>query len=221
VWNAGGGALNYTISDSVAWLSCSPTTGSCSGATRNTITVTYAATSLSAGTYNGTITISDPAAANSPQTIPVTLTVTAAGTTTSPSGATDIPQVSPPATTEFITPPAELAHIFKPIYFDFDRYDIKPEAAVILRGVADYLLKTDTKRLVMIEGHCDERGTREYNLILGEQRALSARRYLVQLGVSPNRIFTISYGEDVPADPGHNEAAWAKNRRCEFKISKD
>lgn len=72
---------------------------------------------------------------------------------------------------------------------------------------------------VLIEGHCDERGTREYNLVLGEQRALSTRRFLVGLGVSPKRLYTVSYGEDMPADPRSNEEAWAKNRRAEFKIA--
>jgi peptidoglycan-associated lipoprotein len=72
----------------------------------------------------------------------------------------------------------------------------------------------------MIEGHCDERGTREYNMVLGEQRALSTRRFLVSLGVSPDRLHTVSYGKDMPLDTASNEEAWAKNRRGQFKISK-
>ncbi len=112
---------------------------------------------------------------------------------------------------------SELTKIFENIYFDFDKYDIRQDAAETLKKIGDYLLKNPDIK-ILIEGHCDERGTREYNLVLGEQRALSARRFLVIMGVSPRRLYTVSYGEDMPADPRSNEEAWAKNRRCEFKI---
>jgi peptidoglycan-associated lipoprotein len=132
----------------------------------------------------------------------------------------EIPVPEIPKGKKFVRPEEiseELARIFKNIYFDFDKYDIRPDAAETLKKIGEYMLKnTDIK--ILIEGHCDERGTREYNLVLGEQRALSARKYLVVMGVSPKRMYTVSYGEDIPADPGHNEEAWAKNRRCEFKI---
>jgi peptidoglycan-associated lipoprotein len=72
--------------------------------------------------------------------------------------------------------------------------------------------------MVQIQGHCDERGTVEYNLALGEKRASAAKDYLVGMGINPDRLSTISYGEERPANPGHNEAAWAQNRRDEFKI---
>ena len=72
--------------------------------------------------------------------------------------------------------------------------------------------------MVQIQGHCDERGTNEYNLALGERRAMAAYNYLVTLGVPGDRLSTISYGEEMPVDPGHNEEAWAKNRRDEFKV---
>jgi peptidoglycan-associated lipoprotein len=111
----------------------------------------------------------------------------------------------------------ELSQIFKNVYFDFDKYDIRPDAAETLKKIGEYMLKNPDIK-ILIEGHCDERGTREYNLVLGEQRALSVRRFLIIMGVSPKRMYTVSYGEDMPADPGHNEEAWAKNRRCEFKI---
>ena len=101
------------------------------------------------------------------------------------------------------------------VYFDYDSAKLKTRAKAKLERAADWL-KRNPKVNVRIEGHCDERGTNEYNLALGERRALSARRYLVSLGINPDRIFTISYGEEAPADPGHNEGAWAKNRRCEF-----
>lgn len=113
----------------------------------------------------------------------------------------------------------ELAKIFQNIHFDFDKYDIRPDARPILNAIGKYLLENSDVE-VLIEGHCDERGTREYNLVLGEQRALSTRRFLVSLGVSPARLHTVSYGKDRPLDPGHNEEAWAKNRRVEFKIAK-
>ena len=103
------------------------------------------------------------------------------------------------------------------VNFDFDRSDIKPEARRILEENANWLRENRRVR-VQIEGHCDERGTVEYNLALGQRRATSVRKYLVALGVSPERLFTISYGEEQPVDPGHNEEAWAKNRRVHFKV---
>jgi len=112
----------------------------------------------------------------------------------------------------------ELALIFTNIHFDFDKYDIRPVDVPTLTKIAKYLLENPDVE-VLIEGHCDERGTREYNLVLGEQRALSTRRFLVELGVSPKRLYTVSFGEDMPIDPRHNEEAWAKNRRAEFKIA--
>ena len=109
------------------------------------------------------------------------------------------------------------SRLLKDIHFDFDRYDIRPEDAEILKENAALLIKYPDKR-IQIEGHCDERGTAEYNLALGERRAQSARDFLISLGIAPNRITTISYGEEKPLDPGHNEEAWAKNRRCHFVI---
>jgi peptidoglycan-associated lipoprotein len=108
--------------------------------------------------------------------------------------------------------------LLKDIHFDFDKYNIRPEDAEILKENA-VLLKRYARVKVQIEGHCDERGTTEYNLALGERRANSAKRYLVSLGISPDRISTISYGKERPLDPGHNEEAWAKNRRDHTIIS--
>ncbi|MCX7872625.1 MAG: peptidoglycan-associated lipoprotein Pal [Verrucomicrobiae bacterium] len=101
------------------------------------------------------------------------------------------------------------------VYFDFDRSTIKQSEKSKIDGVAK-TLKSKPGTKVQIEGHCDERGTEEYNRALGERRALSVREYLINTGISADRIFTISYGEDKPVDPAHNEAAWAKNRRAEF-----
>ena len=105
------------------------------------------------------------------------------------------------------------------IYFDFDRSELKPEAQANLRKKAEWL-RANPMHSVLIAGHCDERGTSEYNLALGERRANSAREYIISLGVSRDRIETISYGEEKPVDPGHNEEAWAKNRRAEFSLFK-
>jgi peptidoglycan-associated lipoprotein len=107
--------------------------------------------------------------------------------------------------------------LLKDIHFDFDKYDIRPGDAEILKGNAALLMKYPTVK-IQIEGHCDERGTIEYNLALGERRASSAKNYLLSLGLSASRISTISYGKEKPLDPGHNEEAWAKNRRAHFIV---
>lgn len=104
------------------------------------------------------------------------------------------------------------------IYFDFDKYNLKPETQAILKNAAPVYLKYTNYNLV-IEGHCDERGTFEYNLALGEKRAAEAAKFLSHLGVDKNRIKTISYGEEMPLDKGHNEEAWAKNRRDHFLVN--
>lgn len=98
------------------------------------------------------------------------------------------------------------------VFFDFDKYDLKPTARATLQGQAAWLNKYPSVT-VTIEGHCDERGTREYNLALGERRAQAAKDYLVSLGINPARVSTISYGKERPVALGHNEAAWSQNRR--------
>jgi len=99
------------------------------------------------------------------------------------------------------------------VFFAYDRYDLSPEARTTLRRQAQWLLAHANVN-VTIEGHCDERGTREYNLALGDRRATAAKNFLVALGVDASRITTISYGKERPAVLGSNEAAWAKNRRA-------
>lgn len=103
------------------------------------------------------------------------------------------------------------------IHFAFDSAAIKSSEQANLQSVAD-ALKSDANAKLLIEGNCDDRGTEEYNRSLGERRALAAREALAKLGVSPDRIRTISYGKDKPVDPGHDEAAWAKNRRDDFVL---
>ena len=107
----------------------------------------------------------------------------------------------------------------EPIYFDFDKSLVKPEYWRVLREKAEFL-KDNPNFGIRIEGNCDERGTNEYNLALGERRAESAKRFLISLGISPDRIETISYGEERPLAGGHNEESWAQNRRNDFVIMK-
>ena len=105
------------------------------------------------------------------------------------------------------------------VYFDFNQYNLKPEVQKKLQKTSEWLNRYPTVR-VLIEGHCDERGTQEYNLALGERRATSVQKYLQSLGIDSQRMETISYGEERPVDPRHNEEAWAKNRRAHFTIIK-
>lgn len=105
------------------------------------------------------------------------------------------------------------------IYFDYDRSDLKPEARAVLTKKAAWL-RENTEYSIKIEGHCDERGSTEYNLALGERRADAAAKFLSALGVSSSRISTVSMGEENPVDSRSNETAWAKNRRDEFILIK-
>jgi peptidoglycan-associated lipoprotein len=103
------------------------------------------------------------------------------------------------------------------IYFDYDRAIIRESERAKMQQIADYLMANPSQG-VLVAGHCDERGTAEYNRALGQRRADAAREYLARLGVNPDRIATISYGKDRPAVIGHNEWAWSQNRRAEFGV---
>jgi len=103
------------------------------------------------------------------------------------------------------------------VYFDFDKSNLRPEAQVTLKKKAAFL-RYNPSFALLIAGNCDNRGTEEYNLALGERRADSAKQYLIALGISGDRIKTISYGELRPADPANNEVAWTLNRRDTFKL---
>lgn len=103
--------------------------------------------------------------------------------------------------------------ISRTFYFDYDKAVLKPADLTALELHAQ-ILRRNSDRSVVLEGHCDERGTREYNLALGERRADSVRSFLLSAGVRSRQIETVSYGEEQPADPGHNEAAWQRNRRA-------
>jgi peptidoglycan-associated lipoprotein len=105
----------------------------------------------------------------------------------------------------------------KPIHFEYNEYRITPAARMELENVS-VILKGNPHWTVLLEGHCDERGTDEYNLTLGENRAQSAKRYLVSLGIEESRFRTVSFGEERPAEPGHDERSWSRNRRAELRV---
>ena len=104
------------------------------------------------------------------------------------------------------------------IYFEYDSFDLTAQAKKVLAEKASFL-NAHPGIKVTVEGHCDERGTQEYNLALGERRAKAAQEYLVFLGINAQRLNTVSYGEEKPVDPGNTEEAWAKNRRAHFVIT--
>ncbi|MBI4683288.1 MAG: peptidoglycan-associated lipoprotein Pal [Nitrospirae bacterium] len=104
---------------------------------------------------------------------------------------------------------------FRDVLFDYDKYDIRPDARPVL-DTAAAILKTNEPVNIVIEGHCDERGTNEYNLALGEKRAKAAKNYLVSLGISPARIIVITFGEEKPVCTEQNETCWQNNRRAHF-----
>ena len=104
------------------------------------------------------------------------------------------------------------------VLFDFDSSTIKPSEESKLQDLANYFKDNKKFEGLVIEGNCDSRGTEKYNLSLGERRALAAREYLANLGVDPHRLKTVTYGASRPADPGHDEAAWTKNRRDDFVL---
>ena len=123
---------------------------------------------------------------------------------------TEAPQPAEPAREPVRATKVEL----ETIYFDFDRFDIRADARPVLRANAAAV--ADAAGRVTIEGHCDERGSAEYNLALGERRANAVKRYLVDLGVSSSKLSTVSFGEERPAVQGHDESAWRYNRRADF-----
>jgi len=138
---------------------------------------------------------------------------------------TTVPEPTPPPATETAPPPEEETAPPPPsedtrssglqdAFFDFDDASLRDDAKNALEGNAKYMEKKTGA--VVIEGHCDERGSVEYNIALGEKRARAAKDYLVSYGVTASRITTISYGKERPFDQGHTEDAWAKNRRAHF-----
>ena len=107
---------------------------------------------------------------------------------------------------------------FKPLFFGYDQAEVSAEGQQVLQGNAD-IMKQYATWVITIEGHADERGTAEYNLALGERRALAARDYLISLGIAADRLRTVSYGKEFPFDPARTEEAYAKNRRAHFVVT--
>jgi len=144
--------------------------------------------------------------------------------TTTVASAPEVKEEAPPAPesigTESLESQAKAVGALQIVYFDFDKSNLNPTEKEKLDKTSAWLSDNPEANL-RIEGHCDERGTSEYNLALGERRANSAKKYLINLGNDPQKISTISYGEENPADPAHNKDAWSKNRRDEFKIIGD
>jgi len=153
-------------------------------------------------------------------------------TNTSPGNATPAPPTPVPDTTPIPPEPkitddplvsGDLDQInknspFQPLFFPLDSFEVDGTGQQVLQANAALLKKYPTW-IITIEGHCDERGTAEYNLALGEKRALAAKTYLVSLGVPADRLRTVSYGKEFPFDPGHDESAWSKNRRAHFVVT--
>jgi peptidoglycan-associated lipoprotein len=111
----------------------------------------------------------------------------------------------------------EKPSVFEDVHFDFDKAVLREDGKKLCQGVAAYA-KAHPRATILIEGHCDERGTAEYNMALGERRATVVMNYLVSLGVPRSALSTVSFGKERPLDPGHNEEAWAKNRRAHFVV---
>jgi peptidoglycan-associated lipoprotein len=123
----------------------------------------------------------------------------------------------PPAEAPGVAVTEEKLSQFDDVRFDFDKSEVKEDGRKTCRVVADYLKKHPQARM-LVEGHCDERGTAEYNMALGERRATAVMTYLVSLGVPKAALSTVSFGKEKPLDPGHDEGAWAKNRRAHFVL---
>lgn len=118
----------------------------------------------------------------------------------------------------FSDPSEEDALILQDIHFDFDRSDIKDQERIVLDGISGWMLE-NPEAMLQIEGHCDERGTKEYNLALGERRALVVRSFLTELTINPDRLHTISYGEEQPLCTDSTEECWTQNRRAHFLVA--
>ncbi len=145
-----------------------------------------------------------------------------------PSARPPAPAPPPPPAAPILTPDEEIAAqslaeinralLLEPVFFGLDGAELDERGRRVVEANADVLARFPTWN-VTIEGHCDERGTPEYNLGLGELRALAAQRYLLELGLDPARVRTVSYGKEFPFDPGNDESAWAANRRAHFVIT--
>ena len=161
-------------------------------------------------------TAATPAPAPAPRAAPPAPTPSQPAPAPAPAIAAPAPAAAAPAPRPV---PKEFMAVaaLKEVYFDFDKYEVRAEDAKTLDANATWL-KSNADNLVLIEGHCDERGTNEYNLALGERRAKATMNYLVSQGIQANRITIISYGEERPVCNEKTEACWAKNRRANFLV---
>lgn len=129
--------------------------------------------------------------------------------------------VDPRMTDQFLTQDLQVVQAnLKPIYFEYDSFTLSPQAQADAHYNADIIRKAPQQFSLVSEGHCDERGTAEYNLALGDRRARAVVEFLSTLGIPPNKFSTVSYGSELPVDPGHSEQAWSKNRRVYLRVSR-
>lgn len=126
-------------------------------------------------------------------------------------------EAAPPAEATLTPEEINRMGVLRTIYFDYDRSEIRADQRPTLQANAAWL-REHADVMILIEGHCDERGTREYNLSLGDRRAAASRDYMMSLGIGAERIEMITYGEERPVDAGHDESGWARNRRGEFVV---
>jgi len=147
----------------------------------------------------------------------ISASVLSLGCATSPE-TTDAEESAPPAAEAVVAEeqPEPIVKL-RPVHFDFDRSEIRDDMKAALRESADQIIGHPDWSKVIIEGHCDERGSEEYNFALGERRAATVKKYLVALGVSADRLETVNFGETQPAMLGHDESAWNYNRRAELR----
>ena len=139
------------------------------------------------------------------------------GNVTQPIAQTDPAPAEPEITATKIKPVAATPEL-KTVYFEYNRWELRDEARSALRSNAEHLQTNPEQKLVTVEGHCDERGSEEYNLALGDRRAAAVKRYLVDMGVPASQVRTLSFGEGRPAVPGEGETAWSRNRRAELSL---
>jgi len=159
---------------------------------------------------------SKPAPAPAPEPTPAPVSTPTIVTVEPPA---PTPQPTPRVTDEVMTKSlSEISSYLKPAFFDYDKADVRSDARDVLAANAAWLKKYSSVQFT-IEGHCDERGTAQYNLALGDRRANAAKDYLVSLGVDASRIKTVSYGKERPFATGHDEDSWQKNRRAHFVVT--
>jgi peptidoglycan-associated lipoprotein len=190
---------------------------------RHRFTVLFLAIALAAGGAGSACKKKSPPIAR-PTPPPPDTDMTAGRPPAPPEPVTEAPPVSvPPEPTVSSADMGSLDEINKkgilgPVFFEFDSAEMSSDGQAVLAKNAE-TMKLYPTWVVSIEGHCDERGTAEYNLALGERRALSVRQYLVSLGIAAERLRTVSYGKEFPFDPGHSESSWSRNRRANFVVT--